>query len=218
MARLYRQMVSPDDLVFDLGAAEGYHTAVLLGLGARVLSVEPQPRLAERLERRYAREPRVTVVAGGVADRAGELDLHLSEGDPELSTFAVDLWRRGRYGDRRWEQEVRVTVVTLEDLIRDHGEPAFVKIDVEGFEAQVLAGLERSLAGLCFEYTREHEDQARQCVRRLLELGPVRFNFSAFRRWSLVATRWLEAEELWSTLDAIPDRWLSGDIFARRAG
>ena len=218
MERLYRQLVAPGDLVFDLGAAEGYHTATFLALGARVVSVEPQPRLAERLRSRFGHEPRVTVLARGVAERAGVLELHLSRGDPELATFAVELMRRGRYADRRWEERVPVPVVTLEDLIRDHGPPAFVKIDVEGYEARVLAGLEQPLAGLCFEYTREHEDQACECLRRLLELGRAHFNFSPYRRWALISQHWLEAEALAALLAASPDRWLSGDIFARSEG
>ena len=215
MARLYGQLVAPGDLVFVVGAAEGYHTAVLLALGARVVSVEPQPQLVRRLVARYAHQARVSVVGKGGAERAGSLELHMSYGDPELSTFDVELMRQGRYADRRWEAQLEVPVVSLEDLIREHGQPSFIKIDVEGLEARVLAGLQRPVACLCFEYSREHHEQARQCVQRLLELGLARFNFSAYRRWSLVSDRWLEPEELWARLDAIPDRWLGGDIFAR---
>lgn len=54
--------VGPDDLVLDLGAGTGALTGPLAGTGARVLAVERSPRLARRLERRYAESDRVRVV------------------------------------------------------------------------------------------------------------------------------------------------------------
>jgi hypothetical protein len=47
---------------------------------------------------------------------------------------------------------IEVPVVTLDALIAQHGEPAFVKIDVEGYEPQVLRGLTRPVQALSFEF------------------------------------------------------------------
>jgi 23S rRNA (adenine-N6)-dimethyltransferase len=49
-------------LVLDLGAGGGAITARLAESGARVIAVERDPRMAERLRRRFGRDPRVRVV------------------------------------------------------------------------------------------------------------------------------------------------------------
>ena len=65
--RLIAQLVSasglgPGDLVFDLGAGYGALTAPLARAGARVVAIELDPALAERLRRRFRADPRVGVV------------------------------------------------------------------------------------------------------------------------------------------------------------
>jgi FkbM family methyltransferase len=215
LERLYRPFVDPGDLVFDVGAAEGAHTVVFRRLGARVVAVEPQPYCLDVLRRRVGADDGVTVVAAGVADRPGELELHVSVGDPELSTFDPERGRVSRFAGRRWEGRVRVPVVTLEQLSAVHGQPAFVKVDVEGFEPRVCAGLVHPPRALCFELTGELLGDARECLERLSRPGPVRCNLTLERRHRLVYPRWLEPEELLARLGDLAPRRLQGDVFVR---
>jgi FkbM family methyltransferase len=215
LERLYRAFVAAGDLVFDVGAAEGAHTVVFRALGARVVAVEPQAYCLEVLRRRFAADDGVTVVAAGVADRPGILELHVSEGDPELSTFDPDRGRVARFAGRSWEGRVAVPVVTLEDLVRAHGEPGFIKVDVEGYEPRVCAGLVRSPRALCFELTGELLDDARECLDSLRRLGPIRCNATLERRHRLVFPEWLGPEELLARLRGLPPHGLHGDLFVR---
>ena len=69
-------------------------------------------------------------------------------------------------------------MTTLDELIAAHGEPAFCKIDVEGFEVEVLAGLTRPLRALSFEYLPMAHDAALAVLDRVGELGAYRYNYS----------------------------------------
>jgi FkbM family methyltransferase len=217
MRRLYRSMIGAGDLVFDIGAAEGYHAEVFLSLGARVVCVEPQPELVAVLENRFATHPQVTVVASGVGEVTEERTLHLCPGDPEIATFALEKWSQGRYAGRRWSQTVTVPVVTLDSLVDRFGCPRFVKIDVEGFEPQVLGGLSVPLPALSFEFTGEHLDDLRGCVQRVLALAPARFNLSLGRRFQLLSRSWLGGEDLVAMVTALPPRRRYGDIYVKTA-
>jgi len=210
LERLYRQFVASGDLVFDVGSAEGAHARVFRRLGARVVAIEPQPYCLGVLKRRFADDPGVTLVAAGVADREGEMTLHVSSGDPELSTFAVEKWRSGPHSGRRWDSRLDVPVLTLDRLIERFGRPAFIKVDVEGLEPQVVAGLGQAPRALCFEFTGGLLEDAETCLATLARLGPLVCNASLFRRHRLVADTWLGADELLARLSS---PGLAGDVF-----
>jgi hypothetical protein len=129
-------------------------------------------------------------------------------------------WRAGAaqanvgFGGVRWETTVEVPVVTLDDLIAAYGVPSFCKIDVEGYEAEVLEGLSRPIAGLSVEFVAGQLDVAAACVRRLQELGSYRFNAVLGERRDFAHAVWLEAEELLAWLEAGAGDASSGDIYA----
>ncbi len=215
LRRLYGTFVSPGELVFDVGAAEGYHTEVFLDLGATVVCLEPQPHFAEVLRRRFADRPDVTVLEQAAGPRADRLPLSISTGDPEISTLDVEKWSRGRYRGRTWDRSVVVPVVTLDEVAAEHGHPSFVKIDVEGYEAGVLEGLRGLPPALSFELTCELLADVAACVAVLEQRGAPRFNYSLSRRHRLESSRWLSGAELLDELRAFAGRHRSGDVYAR---
>ena len=173
---LYRTYIRPGDLVFDVGANRGDKVAVFVALGARVLAIEPDARTAAALRLRFAHESRVQVLAAGVGASIGEMLFHPSA-HPTRSTFTVDRMRRLGDGEQiAWGPGVRVPVSTLDALIATHGVPRFCKIDVEGYEPEVLRGLTQPLPALSFEFHGELLDDASGCVETLARLGMHHLN------------------------------------------
>lgn len=213
--RLYATLIGPGDTAFDVGAAEGYHSDVLRRLGARVVAVEPRSEAATVLRRRFARTPSVSIVEAAASAAPGTAALHACPDDPELATIDLAGRLRGRYRGRRWRPAVAVPVTTLAALAAEYGRPRFVKIDVEGVEKEVLAGLDRLPETLSFEFLAEELDAVRACVARLAELGPVRFDLSLYRRFRFHCGRWLQGDELVDVLCSLPEN-ACGDVYARR--
>lgn len=205
----------PGDIVFDLGAHFGDKAAALLGRGATVVCVEPQPACVAVLKSRYGNNPQVSVVPKGVGSRVGILEMQINSRSPVLSTFSPE-WQTGRFKGEVWDQKIDVQITTLDNLVREYGVPRYVKIDVEGFEYEVISGLTQRVGVISFEFTDEFIGNAERLLRYLENLGYTRFNFSLGERDDFALAAWVPLAQLLPTLREVctryPNVW--GDIYA----
>jgi len=145
--RLFQTLATPGWTVLDIGANVGYFSViagVLGGPGSQVVAFEPNPRLADMLAQSIILNPSLSIDLErlGVADRLGELPLHLSSQSRNsgLSSLRADL------PDRDGEV-ITVPLTTVDDYCASRNlHPDLIKIDVEGFELQVLRGAATTLA------------------------------------------------------------------------
>jgi FkbM family methyltransferase len=218
MANIYASFVKPGDLAFDLGAHVGDRVAAFRALGCRVVAIEPQPPLARLLQWLYGWRRGVTVVQAAVGAQPGTLALRLNLANPTVATGSSAFVAAARdaegWRDQAWTRTVEVPQITLDGLIAAHGHPDFIKIDVEGFEAEVLAGLSSAVPALSFEFTIIQRDIAQQALARLAALGPYRFNAALGESQRFVFDEWMSVEDIGGWLDALPNDANSGDIYA----
>jgi FkbM family methyltransferase len=217
MDRLYGQFVREGDLVFDVGSHVGDRIGAFRRLRARVVALEPQPALVTTLNLLYGRDRNVAIEAKAVGRSAGEIELKINVDNPTVST-ASDAFVGAARGAAGWEGQVwgksiRVPMTTLDALIAAHGRPAFIKIDVEGFEGEALMGLTQPVKALSFEFTTIQRDVAHACIERCGALGYARFNAALGESQELGA--WRTADEIVRWLNELPHAANSGDIYAR---
>ena len=218
MDRLYTQFVRPGDLVFDVGAHVGDRIGSFRRLGARVVAVEPQPPLVTTLKLLYGLSRNVIIEPAAVGRESGTVALKLNIDNPTVST-ASDAFVRAADGapgwqDQAWTETIEVPLTTLDALIERHGRPAFIKIDVEGFEAEALAGLSRPVKALSFEFTTIQRDVALGCLVRCTALGFRRYKAALGESQSFVAEGWQTVDEIARWLRELPAEANSGDIYA----
>jgi FkbM family methyltransferase len=221
MHRLHASLVRPGGLVFDVGSHVGDRIASFRRLGCRVVAVEPHPTLARLLRLLYGRDDQVIVEDVAVAASSGTIELCIDRDNLMVSTASRD-FRAAASGapgwdGLRWEQSITVAAETLDRLIARHGVPAFIKLDVEGFEGEALAGLTAAVPALSFEFTTIRPSIALGCIARCGELGAYRFNASLGETQRLVHPAWLTPTAIASWLTALPRETNSGDIYARLA-
>ena len=188
-------------------------------LGARVIALEPQPDCARVVRTIYAGDALLTLVEAACGPNPGTLKLHINSANPTVTTASRDFVKAangaGGWEGQVWDRAIDVPVTTLDQLIAAHGRPAFIKIDVEGFEADVLAGLSAPVPVLSFEFTTIQRDVAQACLDALAKLGPYRFDVALGESQQLTFGRWIAAAEMSAHITALPHAANSGDVYAR---
>jgi FkbM family methyltransferase len=141
-------MLRPGDLAIDCGANMGVVTAVLAESGADVVAFEPDPFAFETLTAKFGDHPRVTLVNAAVGVAAGTVKLMRAAnfaGNPTGASVKSTILDGGRQIDAGNSVEVALIdfPAYLRDRIAERGEVAFVKMDIEGAELDILETMDR---------------------------------------------------------------------------
>lgn len=203
--RLYRQLVRSGNLCFDIGANHGSRAVIFTCLGARTIALEPNAALTGKLKR----FPRVTVLNQAVSDQPGVQKMSFNRNDQISSLNPAWRSRWPEFPDW-YEQDIECTTFDL--LIAKYGVPDFTKIDVEGFESAVLAGLSRPVPLLSFEASPEFKENTAKCLAHLSQLGSYEFNLAFGDDFQLLCPTWVDAAEVAARVTE------PADIYARLRG
>jgi FkbM family methyltransferase len=213
----FSQLLSPGDLVFDVGANLGSYAEIFASLGARVIALEPNPDCVSHIRRSYPLES-IDVVATAVGSSAGVATIRLAERS-DMSSMSQD-WIHSIQGAQRiddsvWAKEITVPIITLDCLVERYGMAKFIKIDVEGFEESVLSGLSKQPPILSFEFNTYFLDAAIRCLRSLGSAEDRSFNFVIGEPLKFELKDWVDANELCVRLQALQKEVGYGDIFVK---
>lgn len=162
---------------FDIGANRGEATAIALHQGFdKVIALEPAPRMFSLLAKNFLNDSRVVPLKLAVSDvhmqeiefyECGNGELNQGDGSStmEISWLTDGVSRVTGLGYR----VVGATTCTMDWLTEQYGVPELVKIDVEGGESRVLAGMSTKPERLCFEWHYEYLDKHVEDIKRLGE-------------------------------------------------
>ena len=219
MLSFYAQFISSADVCFDVGANVGNRTKIFLKLARKVIAVEPQLDCVACLTGTFGRNQKLVTIRQALGPEQREAEIMVSTAST-ISSFSAgwveSVRASGRFPTARWDRREAVTMTTLDHLIDRYGIPSFIKIDVEGFEYEVLQGLTRPVKALSIEFTPEYVEAGLRSINYLADLGPIMLNYSLGESMKFGLDHWISHTEMSAFLrDYAKGNSSFGDIYVR---
>jgi FkbM family methyltransferase len=204
LKKLYSFFVQKGDLVFDIGANIGEHSKIFGSLGTKVIAIEPTRELNKKIRKN---SPRAIIINKGVGSKK-EFTKFKKFKDSGHNTFYKD---NPKLSEQKFVGTEEIEIITLSKLMNDFGIPKFIKIDVEGFEWEVIQTLDKPVKYISFEFTQSIFEVAKECIDFLEKKGyEFNWTYSIFNR--LIERKWLNSENLKKRINK---NNLFGMIYAR---
>lgn len=109
--------------------------------------------------------------------------------------------------------------MTINDLIEKYGLPNFCKIDVEGFEYEVLVKLEKPIPIIAFEFHLDNFTITLDCLRHLDRITNQNrcylYNFSFMETTTLDHENWIDSQTVKKLIQNTKGKGLWGNIYAK---
>ncbi len=141
LTEVFRRIIRPGDVVFDVGANLGLHTLTFSKLAREVVAFEPNPSLTPNLRRTAAGLPNARLLECCLSERDGAVEFHISDWDHMLGSMAD--WTG------QPTQGVSVAARSVDSLLAEGAVPSpqVLKVDVEGAELLVFRGADKLFGG-----------------------------------------------------------------------
>lgn len=220
LVNFYRPFIKPGDLCFDVGAHVGNRLRAWSSLEARIVGLEPQPYLMQFLKKWYGQKDNITLIQAAVGAFNGQTNMYVSHLTPTVSSLSKswidEISQDQSFENVKWNDTTTVRLTTLDQLIVNYGTPVICKIDVEGYELEVLKGLTKPIPIISFEFIPSAIELAVECINRLSTLNKYEYNWLIAENYQFCSGEWINESQMIQTLRSHLIDGRSGDIYARQ--
>ncbi len=215
---LFQELNLNGALCFDIGANIGNKTENFLNLGASVVCVEPQQYCFSVLESKFSENKKVKIIQTALGASNEVKKIFISQ-ENTLTTMSEDFiaeTKKDRFKNTVWGEGDFINVTTLDEIIKNYGTPMFCKIDVEGYEVEVIKGLSKPIKYISLEFIPELKQKTFDCIKLMNNLGNYNYNYIEGESTVFTFNNWISSDEMINFLSKNNDFKNSfGDLYAK---
>ena len=209
--KFYSSLLSKNDLCFDIGANIGKKSRLMLAVGAKVIAFEPQSSCLINLKEIKHLNFKYLPFAVGATNEERKLNLSNHSEVASLSDkFISSFTTKNCY----WNDEEIVQVKSLDYLINEYGLPNFCKIDVEGFEFEILSTLTYQIPLIEFEFTGQFIDETIE-ILTIFSKYNYQYNYILNENLKFKLSNWVSKEEIKIIINSLSKEKLHGNLFCK---
>ncbi len=175
-------------LIFDIGYNKGEFAQECFRLypDCKVVGVEANLSL---IYNNQSTESMVLLHALASSGENQYEDFYIEPNQSGISTASTMFMKNSRFtkgsknlnpNSARWSLKTKVKTLTIDDMVKTYGIPDLIKIDVEGYEYEVLRGLTQKQNKICFEWHEEEYDTLLKIIEHLQNLGYNEFGIIGY--------------------------------------
>ena len=202
----FGEFVGPSDLAFVFGDQTGAITGALDAMNVKTISIQPFSNYYNHLSKLFPADSCVVLVHEDVGAFHTEF-YHNGIYEKHILPYSSNLTAQ--------ETQEYVIITTLDELIQRYGVPAFCHISGEGFEPELMKGLNCSIHTIGFTFYAYSSEKTTEILRRLLHIGDYEFNWKTSTDGKFISKNWLNAKELHQSMSSYGKRIYAGEIYAR---
>jgi FkbM family methyltransferase len=202
----YKNFVGNADLAFVFGDQTGNLTQLLTLIGAKTICIQPISEYFPILADRFTKNKNCILLKEDVGAFQTEF-FYNGIYERHILPFSSNLSAE--------DNQEYIKITTLDDLILNYGKPTFCYINGEGYEAEVLKGLNQPIQTIVLTFFSFTQEKTAAILRRLISLGQYEFNWKLLHESSLKSKTWLSPKALHHSMFEFSDAPFSGELFAR---
>lgn len=210
----YSKLINKSDLCFDIGANNGKKSRLMLATGAKVIAFEPQSQCLNHLNDLKKNHSNFDFHPIAVGAKNETKELHLSKKYSEIATLSEEFIQNYTTDDVFWSNSETVEVKSLDALIEMYGRPDYCKIDVEGYELEILSNLNHTIPLIEFEFTEKFLSDTIVIIDGFASEKMV-YNYILNEHLKFQLTDWVSAAEIKELLIRLNTKNLHGNLFCK---
>lgn len=221
MDKIFNEIIKIGDLVFDVGLNTGDKSNEFLNLGAKVVGFEPQIQCYNYAMNRLGDNGNFSAenIALDKSVGVGKIFISNAHTISSMSQEFITESSKERFSEYRWDEGIDINTDTLDNMISKYGTPKFIKIDVEGYEINVLGGLSKPIEYISIEFTPEICSKTLDCIEYVNNLNENKtlYNYRYRNDVEFKYNNWITREEMEDYLKSITDyKFEFGDVYMKK--